>query len=96
MTAARVIVAYDIANPKRLRQVCRIVSSFGRRLQFSVFECNLTNVKKEKLKFELNSVINHLEDQVLFITLNHRESPSSPIIEAIGISYKKGSTLTII
>lgn len=36
------MVAYDIADPKRLRRVCRILEGFGTRVQFSVFLCPIS------------------------------------------------------
>ncbi|MDR0535374.1 MAG: CRISPR-associated endonuclease Cas2, partial [Puniceicoccales bacterium] len=32
----RYLVCYDIANPKRLRRVARLLEGFGTRLQYSV------------------------------------------------------------
>lgn len=37
----RYLVSYDICQPKRLRQVARVLEGFGVRLQYSVFECPL-------------------------------------------------------
>ena len=36
------LVAYDIANPKRLRKVATACEDFGSRRQYSVFACRLT------------------------------------------------------
>ena len=38
------LVAYDIADPKRLRKVARACEDFGLRRQYSVFFCRLTPV----------------------------------------------------
>jgi len=35
------LVAYDIANPKRLRRVAQTCEDFGIRVEYSVFECDL-------------------------------------------------------
>ncbi len=35
------LAVYDIADPKRLRLVARIMEGFGVRVQKSVFECHL-------------------------------------------------------
>ena len=36
------LIAYDIADPGRLRDVAQILEDHGRRLQQSVFLCNLS------------------------------------------------------
>ena len=63
------LVCYDIADPKRLHKVHRIVSSFGLRVQFSVYRCALTESLKERLRGELTGIMDLTEDQVLFIAL---------------------------
>ena len=35
------VVAYDIADPKRLQRVAKHCEDFGLRVQYSVFECRL-------------------------------------------------------
>lgn len=96
MKRKRYIVSYDIANPKRLRQVARIAEGYGYRLQFSVFECLLDPLHLEEMKAELVETIHHTQDQVLFIALGTRLSDSSLAIEALGIPYKQHSRITII
>jgi CRISPR-associated protein Cas2 len=63
------LVAYDIANPKRLRKVARTCEDFGLRRQFSVFFCRLATVDLIRLKSRLYDVINLDQDQVLFVPL---------------------------
>jgi CRISPR-associated protein Cas2 len=63
------LVAYDIANPKRLRKVARTCEDFGLRKQFSVFFCRLTAHDLIRLKSRLYDIINLDLDQVLFIPL---------------------------
>ena len=36
-----ILVTYDIADPRRLRRVAKVSEGFGRRVQKSVFECEL-------------------------------------------------------
>ena len=36
------LVAYDVRDPKRLREVAHHLEGYGERLQFSVFRCRLT------------------------------------------------------
>ncbi len=66
------LVAYDIADPKRLRKVARACEDFGVRRQFSVFFCRLSATDLVRLKSRLYDAIDLDRDQVLFIPLCKR------------------------
>ncbi len=59
-----VLVAYDIANQKRLHRVARLMKSFGTRVQRSVFECSLSRTRLESMTSLLNQTINPRYDRV--------------------------------
>jgi CRISPR-associated protein Cas2 len=61
------LVAYDIADPKRLRKVARTCEDFGTRKQYSVFLCRLSPTDLVRLRSRLYDVLNLAEDQVLFV-----------------------------
>ena len=61
------IVAYDIADPKRLRKVATTCEDFGVRRQYSVFLCRLSATDHVRLRSRLYDIIDLSEDQVLFI-----------------------------
>lgn len=63
------LVAYDIADPKRLRKVAKICEDFGLRRQYSIFLCRLSTANLVRLKAKLYDVIDLQLDQVLFIPL---------------------------
>ncbi len=94
MARTRYLVSYDIADPKRLRRVAKICESFGTRIQYSVFECPLDDLRLEKLKDSLHTTINHDEDQILFISLGPEQSPFR--IVALGQPYTERTRITII
>ncbi len=96
MSRTRYLVSYDISNPKRLRRVARAVEGFGVRLQYSVFECPLDDLRLAKLKMELQELLNHDEDQVLFVSLGPSANDASLVIEAMGLPYEVRSRVTII
>lgn len=58
------LIAYDIANPRRLQRVCRCVSRSGYRVQYSVFLAELTPRRLRALQAELRSLINHHLDDL--------------------------------
>ena len=75
------LVAYDIADPKRLRKVARTCEDFGLRRQFSVFFCRLTATDLVRLRSRLYDVIDLERDQVLFVPVCDR---CASRIEALG------------
>ena len=90
------LVCYDIAAPKRLHKVAKICESYGSRLQFSVFEASLNGMMLASLQAELQAIIHHDEDQIIFIDLG-RDDPSTPFrIDTMGLPYIKRSRITII
>jgi CRISPR-associated protein Cas2 len=96
MSRIRYLVSYDISHPKRLRRVARTLEGFGVRLQYSVFECPLDPMRLAKLKAELQDLVNHDEDQVLFVSLGPSAGDATLVIEAMGLPYEVRSRVTII
>ncbi len=82
----RWLVAYDIRDDVRLRRVHDIVRSYGDRLQYSVFLCDLTPVEKLALKTELREVVNQQTDSIAFIDLGEPDRVGSATIEFMGSS----------
>ena len=83
------LVCYDIADDKRLRQVFKTCCNFGDHLQYSIFECQFTASDKIELETELSEIINHDEDQVIFVALGPAEGRGDRVITALGLPYVK-------
>ena len=83
------IVCYDISDDKRLRRVFKTCRNYGDHLQYSVFECDLNETELVNFQRELGEIINHLEDQVLFIALGPAEHRGDRVIHALGLPYMK-------
>ena len=83
------LVCYDIADDKRLRKVFKTCANFGDHLQFSVFECDLNPSEKIELETTLGGIINHDEDQVIFVGLGPSEGRGDRVITALGLPYTK-------
>jgi len=81
------LVCYDICDERRLRRVFRICRNYGNHLQYSIFECDLNPSEKLQLERELSEVIQHDEDQVLFVDLGPAEQRGERVITAIGLPY---------
>jgi len=92
----RYLVCYDIADEKRLRRVARVLKEYGRRLQYSVFECLLGDTALERLKAALAKVIDADDDQVMFVILGAESADASRIIDTLGLPYSPRPRLTIV
>lgn len=90
------LVTYDISNPKRLRNVARIMEGYGYRVQFSVFQCPLDDLRLEQLKAEIAPAINSDEDQVLIVCLGPETEQTFRRFDSIGRPYRAATRLTII
>lgn len=49
----RYVVSYDIQSDKIRRKLAKLLEGYGVRIQFSVFECKLTDKKFKKLYKEI-------------------------------------------
>jgi len=63
------IVTYDIKDPKRLRKVFRLMRGYGEWLQYSVFQCRLSAVRRAEMHATLEELMNLKEDHVLILDL---------------------------
>ncbi len=81
------LVCYDICDDKRLRKVHKTMRNFGDHLQYSVFECQLTPIDLAKCQSQLNDIIHHDEDQVMFVDLGPTEGRGDRVISALGKPY---------
>ncbi len=81
------LVCYDISDDKRLRKVFQTMRNFGDHLQYSVFECQFTPLDLARCRHELSAIINHNDDQVLFVNLGPAEGRGDRVITALGKPY---------
>ena len=92
----RILVCYDISADKRRDKVAKACQSYGARVQFSVFECPLDELRLQQLKAELETIINRDEDQVIFVSLGPESGDASLRIENIGRPYTQRSRVTVL
>jgi CRISPR-associated protein Cas2 len=81
------LVCYDISDDKRLRQVFRTMRDFGTHLQYSIFECQFTPTDLARCRHALSEIIDHRDDQVLFVDLGPVEGRGDRVITALGKAY---------
>ena len=56
-TTFRTVISYDITSDKRRRQVVKILEGLGYRVQYSVFECELSERQLKHLKTALKPYV---------------------------------------
>jgi CRISPR-associated protein Cas2 len=82
----RWLVAYDIRDDVRLRRVHDIVRSYGERLQYSVFLCDVSAMERMALKSDLRGVINQHQDSIVFIDLGEPDRPAAATMDFMGVA----------
>lgn len=63
------IISYDITNDKKRAKIAKKLEACGVRLQYSLFECDLTVVQLARLSNDLKSLINRNADSVMYFPL---------------------------
>ncbi len=61
-----VLVAYDIPANRRRARVAKLLTAFGERIQYSVFECDLTPARYLELRESLVRLVQPRLDRVSF------------------------------
>lgn len=86
------LVAYDIADPKRLAKVSAILLSRGDRIQKSVFRCDLSKQNLVELRAALSDEINMRADQIIFADLGPTDSRGAEALSSLGRSIDEPAT----
>ncbi len=81
-----ILVCYDVntqtaAGRKRLRRVARCCLDYGQRVQYSVFECTVTDARLEKLRQRLLKAFDAGEDSLRIYLLGPKREE---VVEAHG------------
>lgn len=61
-----VLIAYDVASNRRRLQISKLLAGFGERVQYSVFECELTAERYALVRERLAGLANAKQDRVHF------------------------------
>jgi CRISPR-associated protein Cas2 len=79
----RLLICYDIPDPKRLRKVERIISGFAVRLQDSLFEGDFTADELQELQSELIEIIDIDEDSIRYYPVCGHDLRNRLLITAV-------------
>lgn len=82
-----VLVTYDVntetkAGRRRLRHIATVCKDFGQRVQYSVFECQVTEAQFESLRHRLIKTIKEQEDS---LRIYHLRGRCEEVMESYGI-----------
>lgn len=69
MARRRYLIAYDIADARRLRRVCKIMEGYGDRLQYSVFISDLSLSELFHARADVEGEMLMSEDSVVIVDL---------------------------
>jgi len=64
-----ILIVYDISSDKRRTKLHNALLDFGTPVQYSVFECLLTEKEQERMEKKVMKVIRPRKDQVRFYFL---------------------------
>ncbi|MBD2667225.1 CRISPR-associated protein Cas2 [Richelia sinica FACHB-800] len=64
------VISYDIPCDKRRKKVADLLEGYGQRVQYSVFECQLSTEKYQNLRRQLRKKLKLEEDNVRFYPLS--------------------------
>jgi CRISPR-associated protein Cas2 len=85
-----IVISYDISDDRRRTKIHTILKSYGQWMQYSVFECDLTEVQYAKLRSRLSKLIKPDEDSIRFYSLC---ACCQPKIERIGGEKIRDTTI---
>lgn len=60
----KILIAYDIPSDRRRSQVARLLANRGERVQYSVFECDLTPAGYSELQEQILALVNPRRDRI--------------------------------
>jgi CRISPR-associated protein Cas2 len=68
------LLAYDVADQKRLARVAKVCEDYGVRVQYSVFECRLEEAEFTDFWLKLLEVIDEKEDRLVAYKIDARSA----------------------
>lgn len=81
---SRYLVTYDIREPRRLRRMFDAMRGFGDPLQYSVFQCDLSDQEKVGMMGAISAIMKSDVDHVLIVDLGPAKGTGAARIEVLG------------
>lgn len=86
------LVAYDIADPKRLAKVSTLLLGRGDRIQKSVFRCELSKRDLVELRAALSDEVDARADQIIFADLGPSLGRGEEVLSSLGRAIDEPAT----
>jgi CRISPR-associated protein Cas2 len=80
-----VVVSYDIPNDRRRTQVMKLLKNFGRHVQYSVFECDLTAAQLQQLRQRLRPLLHQPTDNARLYFLSEDDARRTEVLSGRGL-----------
>ena len=77
------LAAYDVSDPRRLREALLVLRNYSTGGQKSVFECFLSVAEKRALLNQIEAVIDLIEDRFFLLRLDPRSK-----VRTLGIAVR--------
>ncbi len=87
------VVTYDIPCDKRRKKVSDLLEGYGRRVQYSVFECVLASQQYRELQKRLQKRIKADEDSVRFYPISRHTLAQVEVWGDPPVTQLPGSTI---
>ena len=65
----RWVISYDITDDKRRRKLSKLLSEYGTRVQFSIFECDISAHEQRVLSQSTRSLLDRRVDKLRWYPL---------------------------
>ena len=65
----KIVLVYDIADDKRRTKLFKTLEGYGIPVQFSVFECELSEEDFVRMKYRVEGILKGDEDSVIYYEL---------------------------
>lgn len=93
----RYLVAYDVFDDRRRSRIAKILQPYGRRLQYSLFQVDISAARLERLIAQLEKEISSKEDSILICDLGVPDSSASRSLLRLGapIDIPSGGSIVV-
>lgn len=81
------VVAYDVSDSKRLKKVYDTLRDFGDPIQYSVFECQISERNLLILRDRLSKIVVKDADRIIFIRLGPVSDSTVSAFETMGCQF---------
>ncbi|MDO5076190.1 CRISPR-associated endonuclease Cas2 [Corynebacterium sp.] len=82
----RILIAYDVPDDRRRTRLAKALSTYGDRIQYSVFVTDMIPAKTIRLKDKIRDLIDESEDSVLFCDLGPLANLKEAKFSYIGVT----------